>query len=263
MSIYDSIVPDAIEQLVRDAGTLALEHFHRLSSISVQSKGHLDLVTAADQEVERFLTERLHKVLPNDGIFGEEGSSVTGKSGRIWVVDPIDGTFNFVRGGDQWAISVGLYQGGRPEFGVIHAPARHQTLIGGRNLRPTLNGQPLDPTPALVRSRAVVGVSLHPSVPTPVRLAVMRFIMDDARMSFRFCGSATISLLELAVGQVDGYVGLGLSTWDVMAALPILSQLGVENTVDWSQTNLSSKLKFASGSREFLDIIAPALVLLR
>ena len=250
---------DALERLVRDAGALALGHFRRLSDASVHLKGHLDLVTAADQEVERFLTAGLSKIFPADGVFGEEGSAVAGKSGRVWIVDPIDGTLNFVRGSDQWAISIGLFQHGRPQFGVIHAPVRDQTLSGGPDLRPTLNGRPLDRAAALVRNRAVVAVSLHPSIPVSQRLAVLEFIMADASMAFRNCGSAVISLLDLAVGQIDGYVALGLSTWDVMGGLPILGELGMESTIDWARVGLSSKLKFASGSREFLDVFAPVI----
>jgi myo-inositol-1(or 4)-monophosphatase len=159
-------------------------------------------------------------------------------------------------------VSVGLYQEGRPHFGIIHAPARDQMLIGGQGMRPTLNGRPLQPALALDRSRAVVAVSLHPLLPVAERLAVMEFIMGDARMAFRNCGSAAVSLLELAAGQVDGYVALGLSTWDVMGGLPTTRALGLQDTVDWARVELSSKLKFASGSQEFLEVFAPVVELL-
>jgi myo-inositol-1(or 4)-monophosphatase len=253
----------ALEQLVRQAGHLALGQFRRLASDSVRLKGHLDLVTAADREVERFLTDGLSRLFPQDGVFGEEGASVATRSGRIWVIDPIDGTLNFVRGSEQWAVSVGLFDNGYPKFGIIHAPARDQVLIGGRDLRPTLNGRALDPSAVLERSSAVVAVSLNPAFPASERLAVMEFIMADASMAFRNYGSAAISLLELAAGQVDGYVGLGLSTWDVMGGLAVIRALGMEDTIDWVGLGLSSKLKFVSGSQAFLDVFAPMAARLR
>ena len=123
-----------VERLAREAGAVALSHFEALSTVPVVAKGHLDLVTAADQEVERFLTQGLGEAFPDDGIFGEEGAAQDGTSGRTWVLDPIDGTFNFVRGGDQWAISIGLYENGHPSFGVIFAPLRSQMLVGGIGL---------------------------------------------------------------------------------------------------------------------------------
>jgi myo-inositol-1(or 4)-monophosphatase len=254
---------DSLEQLVRQAGTLARGHFGQLAVDSVQLKGHLDLVTAADREVERFLTAGLSRLFPEDGVFGEEGSAVTGTSGRTWVIDPIDGTLNFFRGGEHWAVSIGLYREGRPAFGIIHAPALGLMLVGGRDVRPTLNGRPLDPPPTLERSSAVVAVSLNPAFPVADRLAAMKFIMGDAHMAFRNCGSAAISLVQLAAGQVDGYLALGVSTWDVMGGLPILDALGIESTIDWARVELSSKLKFAGGSQAFLDVFAPVVAQLR
>jgi myo-inositol-1(or 4)-monophosphatase len=248
-----------IEALAREAGALALSHFETLATVPVASKGHLDLVTAADQEVERFVTERLSRDFPDDGIFGEEGAARQGSSGRKWVIDPIDGTFNFVRGGDQWAVSIGLYQGGRPSFGVIHAPVRAQTLVGGDGVPATLNGVPMAQRAGLDANRAACGVGFHPVIPVERRLQTLRFVLEDARMSFRCCGSATISLIEVALGQVDGYLGMGESTWDLMAALPILEQIGIVSTVDWAKTDLTEKLRFACGTPEFLDAVSAAV----
>lgn len=248
-----------VQRIAREAGVLALDYFKRLATLTVEAKGPLDLVTLADRDVEKFITEQLRKTFPGDGIFGEEGASVRDTTGRTWVIDPIDGTFNFVRGGDQWAISIGLYEKGAPAFGVIHAPMRRETLVGGAGLKAMLNGIPLAARVGLDRQRAAVGVGFHPTIPTETRLAALRYIFDDLRMSFRCCGSATASLLEVARGQVDGYIGYGESTWDVMAALPVLSQIGIANTVDWSKTPLSAKLNFACGTPDFLEAVRPLL----
>ena len=203
------------------------------------------------------MTEGLATAFPEDGIFGEEGAAHEGTSGRTWVVDPIDGTFNFVRGGDQWAISIGLYEAGRPIFGVIFAPLRAQLLVGGIGLPSTLNGQLMAQRSGLDSSRAACGVGFHPVIPVDLRLETLRFVLQDAGMSFRCCGSATLSLIEVALGQVDGYLGIGESSWDLMAALPILDQIGIRSTVDWTTTDLSSKLRFACGTPEFLQAVEP------
>lgn len=249
----------AIEAIAREAGELALSHFHKLASVPVESKGHLDLVTAADKEVEALVTSRLRVAFPDDGIFGEEGVAEGGASGRTWVIDPIDGTFNFVRGGDQWAVSIGLYENGAPTFGVINVPVRRQLVVGGVGVPTSINGVVLPVRKGFDRSKASTGVGFHPTIPTEERLQMLRFIIDDARMVFRCCGSATLSLLEVASGEVDGYIGMGESSWDLMAALPILAQLGVGSTVDWSASTLDSKFKFACGTPEFLAIVSPAV----
>jgi myo-inositol-1(or 4)-monophosphatase len=216
-------------------------------------------VTEADKQVEAFLIAKLREAFPEDGIFGEEGGDIPGASGRIWVIDPIDGTFNFVRGGQNWAVSIGLYEHRRPAFAVIFAPVRDLMLVGGKDVPPLLNGKPIKPLPALDMSRASTGFSFHPSVSTADRLEVIRFISDDLRISFRFCGSATLSLIEVMMGETDGYISVGDSTWDVMAALPILASLGVSHTIDWDRTELFQKLRFVCGSDEFLTRVKPVL----
>jgi len=250
---------DLIETIAREAGELALTHFHSLASLPVERKGHLDLVTAADRQVEEFLVTRLREAFPDDGIFGEEGGEVTGISGRIWVIDPIDGTFNFVRGGQNWAISIGMFEDRSPTFGVIYAPVRKLMLVGGRSVEARLNGKPVKPLPPLDMSAASIGFSFHPSIPTSDRVEVIRFLSDELQISFRLCGSATLSLIEVAMGETDGYISLGDSTWDVMAALPILESLGVSHTIDWSRTDLSEKLRFACGDTELVAMLQPLL----
>lgn len=173
------------------------------------------------------------------------------------MIDPIDGTFNFVRGSDQWAVSIGLYENGQPSFGVIFAPVRRQILIGGIGMPATLNGELMEQRSGLNRDRAACGVGFHPVIPVQERLETLRFVMEDAGMTFRCCGSATMALIEVARGEVDGYLGTGESSWDLMAALPILAQIGIQSTVDWATTDLSSKLRFACGTPEFLTVLAP------
>lgn len=248
---------DNITRLALKAGSIAKSHFEMLSTLPVESKGHLDLVTVADQEVEHFLTEELAKAFPEDSIFGEEGAARQGKSGRTWVVDPIDGTFNFVRGGDQWAISIGLYEDSQPIFGVIFVPLKSQLLVGGIGHPSTLNGERLAHCSGFDRSKASCGVGFHPNITVDLRLETLRFVLKDAGMSFRCCGSATLSLIEVALGLVDGYIGIGESSWDLMAALPILDQIGIQSTIDWTTINLSSKLHFACGTPEFLQAVEP------
>ncbi len=250
-------VVSIIRSMALEAGALALSHFETISTVRVESKGHLDLVTQADKDVESFLTRQLRSAFPDDGVFGEEGAAHQGTSGRLWVIDPIDGTFNFVRGSDQWAISIGLYENGRPCLGVIHAPARRQILAGGVGLTTTLNGEAMTSRSGLDRDRAACGVGFHPIVPVRQRLDTLRYVMEEAGMTFRSCGSATMSLIEVARGELDGYLGTGESSWDLMAALPILEQIGIHSTVDWATTDLNSKMRFACGTPEFLELVEP------
>ncbi|MCW8143093.1 inositol monophosphatase [Agrobacterium tumefaciens] len=249
-----------VEAIAGEAGIIALSHFQALATLPVERKGHLDLVTDADRQVEEFLITSLRKAFPEDGVYGEEGGDVAGVSGRTWIIDPIDGTFNFVRGSQNWAISIGLFERNRPVFGVIFAPARHLMITGGDGIEAKINGKPMPALPPFDLSRASTGIGLHPSIATEDRLEVLRFISDDLRINFRCCGSSALSLVEVATGETDGYVALGDATWDVMAGLPILASLGVSHTIDWSHINLQDKLRFACGSEAFLAGMRPLLV---
>ena len=88
--------------LARRAGELGLKYFRDLDSLTIESKGHQDLVSQADREVELFIRAAIAKDYPQDGIVGEEHASVAGSTGYVWVIDPIDGTANFVRGIPAW-----------------------------------------------------------------------------------------------------------------------------------------------------------------
>lgn len=252
-----------VEDIARRAGAIAMAHFGTFADLPVERKGHLDLVTKADRDVEAFLIESLFAAFPDDGIFGEEGANIAGISGRVWVIDPIDGTFNFVRGGQNWAISIGLHEKRRPVFGVIYAPVRDLMLMGGIEGGSVLNGQPITALPPLDLSRASIGIGIHPSVATGDQLELIRFIADELRVSFRCCGSATLSLIQVAMGEIDGYVSLGDSTWDVMAALPILNSLGVVDTIEWDLVDFDDKLRFACGSEALLEKVRPLLTRVR
>lgn len=255
-------MPESIPlSLAKEAGELALTYFERLESIEVESKGHLDLVTEADKAVEEFLTSHLRKEFPDDGILGEEGERTVGKSGRTWVIDPIDGTFNFVRGGDQWTVAIGLIEEGSPVYGVLNAPARSKIYCGGKDIGPTLNGRILPSRSEMSQDRASAAIGFHPTIRISKRLAALEYLWDSAGMTCRICGSATASMMEIARGQTDGYIGIGDSSWDIVAACAILESAGISSSIRWSEHDLNSKFNFAIGTKEFLESIIHSKIL--
>jgi myo-inositol-1(or 4)-monophosphatase len=250
--MFDILLP-----LVQDAGRLALQHFGRLPEGDIAQKGHLDLVTVADRAVEALLIDGLRRAFPEDGILGEEGGDHLGTSGRVWVIDPIDGTFNFVRGGVQWAVSVGLFAGGRPVLGIVHAPAAGLMLTGGIDHAPELNGQPLPPLAPFAPARGVIGLSLSARMPLETRLAFLGRAMDEAGVMLRICNASTWSLIELARGEVDGHVGLGEQAWDVMGMLPIVTALGATGTPPWPDDRLGARIYHVVGKPGLVAQMAP------
>lgn len=243
-----------VSEITEAAGKLAMSHFGQLAAKSIDQKGPLDLVTVADRSVEKFIQEQLLAAFPADSIFGEEGASVRGTSGRTWVIDPIDGTFNFVRGGSQWAISIGLHAHGQPIWGIVHAPAANITMTGGIHDVPRLNGKLLPALRPFEPDLAVVGVSLGSKYPAKDRVELVRFLIEKSGMMFRNCNSATHALIELATGEVDGHVALGESTWDVMGMWPILMRLGAVSSMEWTERHLNETLKYVIGKPEVVRV---------
>lgn len=118
------------------------------------------MVTAADRAAEDFVAEALRTLRPQDGLLGEEGTSAPSESGRTWVIDPVDGTYNFTTGSDYWCSALALVDGDPedPEklyFGAVHRPAMGYTWFGGPDLPTTLDGTPVGTLPDLPRRSPV------------------------------------------------------------------------------------------------------------
>ncbi|TPJ81976.1 inositol monophosphatase [Mesorhizobium sp. B2-5-13] len=244
--------------IAHEAGEIALRYF-QARDFGIETKGHRDPVTEADKAVERHVHDRLHQAFPDDGIVGEEGANSIGTSGRYWVVDPIDGTMNFVRGMDQWSISIGLFELGEARLGVVFLPAQARMLVGGKGVPPRINGAPIAPLRSFDPELPVVALGFGPA---SERLRSAGFLqsVQDAGFVARVSGCGSTSLVSVMLGHVDGYISLGESSWDMMGGLAILSALGARSTFAWTGDDLRSKRTFACGSERFLAAAHPILV---
>jgi myo-inositol-1(or 4)-monophosphatase len=188
-------------------------------------KGAQDFITEADGATERFLRERLAALFPGEEVLGEEMGGAVDGEGPLWVLDPIDGTSNFARGGDRWCVSVGMVLAGRAVVGAIarHAPA--EVFAGAEGCGATLNGTPIRAAPTADMGRAIVEVGW--SLRTPIagfhRLSE-RVMAAGAGM--RCGGSGALGLVETAAGRLDGYLELHINAWDAAAALAIAREAG-------------------------------------
>jgi myo-inositol-1(or 4)-monophosphatase len=124
----------AARQIASTAGALALDYFRKWDQLTIDVKGHQDFVSEADRNVELAVRAALAQTFPNDGIVGEEGESTSGTSGYTWVIDPIDGTTNFINGIPQWCVIIACVHQGQTVIGVVHDPVHdemHHAVAGG------------------------------------------------------------------------------------------------------------------------------------
>lgn len=203
----------------------ALAQRMRASGLNTTMKGAQDFLTEADGATERFIRAELERQFPGEPILGEEGGGAIPAGGPLWILDPIDGTSNFARGGDRWCVSIGMAFDGRAVLGAVarHAPA--EIIAGAAGCGATLNGAPIRAaaTPDFSRATIEVGWSLRRAVPDFIAL-VSRVMAEGA--GTRIGGSGTLGLVETAVGRLDAYIELHINAWDACGALAIAREAG-------------------------------------
>ncbi|MBI1944931.1 MAG: inositol monophosphatase [Deltaproteobacteria bacterium] len=217
---------DAAREVATIGGARALEWWAKRTTLTVEQKGKNDWVSEADRDVERTIIAALKQRFPDHAFLGEEQSKETAKPGQpLWVIDPIDGTTNFLRGVPLFAVSVACVVGGEPLVGVIRLPLHDETFAAARGQGATLNGAPIGPSKVARLDESVVALgSNRKSEPGPVAASYARLI--EAGVEVRRLGSACAATCYVACGRVDGYLEQQLSPWDVAAGLVIVEEAG-------------------------------------
>jgi myo-inositol-1(or 4)-monophosphatase len=210
--------------LVRDAGRLA--QFMREEGVEAFEKSSIsDLVTAADRAAERQIVDALADQRPDDGVLGEEGASRAGTSGRTWVIDPVDGTYNFVAGLDWWCSAVALTDGDELVLGAIHHPTTGRTFVGGPVLPSRVDGVPLAPLVDRPLSESCVTTYLHPPhYGGEVGAAFGRMVGRAATL--RMLGSGSMDAMAVAEGRLHLVCQHGVPPWDELPGAAILRGVG-------------------------------------
>ncbi|TLU73633.1 inositol monophosphatase [Lichenicoccus roseus] len=219
---------EAASEIVAEAATLAMRMRPAAGSFTGNLKGAQDWVTEADGAVEALIAGRLRTLFPDDGFKGEEtGESAEGAGAALrWVVDPIDGTSNYARGRDRWAVSLGLMDGDRPVLGLVAAPVLRETFMAREGGGATLNGAPIRPADTADMRRAMVEVGWSPKVTAEAHAALTgRIVALGAAPRTGGCGA--IALVEIACGRLDAYIEPFINVWDVAGALPVLAEARV------------------------------------
>jgi myo-inositol-1(or 4)-monophosphatase len=225
--ILDEAELDRRERICRsvtvEAGRLALDWFGRRETLAVALKGPQDYASEADAAVERLLARRLAEECPGDLFLGEEEGGCVGDA--VWVVDPIDGTANFVRGVTRFCVSVAFVAGGAVRLGAIVSPATDELFLARRGRGATLNGAPIRVAGTDRVERASVEVGWSPRVPHAAYLAVVQRMLE-AGADFRRCGSGALGLAYVADGRADAYLELHINAWDCLAGILLVEEAG-------------------------------------
>jgi histidinol-phosphatase len=214
--------------LAREAGEVTLRHFRKVSS---QLKRDGTFVTAADYASERHLRSGIERVFPDDGILGEEEGERVGKSGRRWIIDPIDGTFSFVHGVPLYGVLIGLEIDGEPVIGVVNLPAMDEIVYAARGCGCFWNGE---------RAHTSSTQALEDAVLLSTDFGVdpaLDYVNGSRRLQRLVAARRTwgdcYGHLLVATGRADIMLDSWVKIWDCAALLPVIEEAGGTFT-DWT-----------------------------
>ena len=214
------------ERMTRAAGDVLRDYYGRKPEGLGSKSSTTDLVSDADREAERAIRELLEAERPDDGLLAEEGSHAEARSGRRWIVDPLDGTINFLYGFPAWAVSIALEDAQGMALGVIHSPPHEETFTAVRSEGARLNGQALSVNDRRELAGALVatGFSYEPDRRAE-QAEVVRELLPRVR-DIRRAGAAALDLAWLAAGRVDAFYERGLKAWDRAAGDLLVREAG-------------------------------------
>ena len=212
----------------RKAARAVSRDFGEVENLQVSQKGPADFVTRADRKAEKIIVEELKRARPKWGFHLEEGGEIAGTDGQhVWVVDPIDGTTNFIHGIPHFAVSIGLTRNGEPVAGVIYNPIADELFAAERGGGAYVNDRRLRVSGRRDISDAVIACG----IPHRGRGDHAEFRRELAQIQakaagIRRAGTASLDLAWVAAGRLDGYWERGLKPWDICAGIVMVREAG-------------------------------------
>ena len=210
----------------RQAGRIILYHSQRLDTLTVTSKARNDFVSEVDRQAETEIIQTLRSAYPDHGILAEESGQQSGDEYQ-WIIDPLDGTTNFLHGFPQYSISIALMHKGRLEQAVVYDPVADELFTATRGSGAQLNDRRL----RVSNAKGLTGALLGTGFPFKEQqflddyLATFKALFADSS-GIRRPGSAALDLAYVAAGRLDGFWEFGLNKWDMAAGILLIKEAG-------------------------------------
>ncbi|KPH98304.1 Inositol-phosphate phosphatase [Actinobacteria bacterium OV450] len=217
---------DVALDAARQAGELLRDGRPADLAVAATKSSPIDVVTEMDIAAEKLITGVLAGRRPDDGLLGEEGADSPGTSGVRWVVDPLDGTVNYLYGLPSWSVSIAAEYGGETVVGVVAAPMRHETYHAVLGAGAWLDGARLACRAAAPLDQALVGTGFAYLQARKEQQAVVAQKVIPRVRDIRRGGSAALDLSDVAAGRLDAYYERGLNPWDLAAGELIAREAG-------------------------------------
>ncbi|WP_337244962.1 inositol monophosphatase family protein [Luteimonas sp. gir] len=214
----------------RAGGNVLLRNMHKLDALNVVEKARLDYASEVDGLAEEAIVKELRRAHPDYAILGEEGGAKPGRGGAsryTWVIDPLDGTSNYLRGFPHWCVSIALVEGGEPLHGVIFDPLRNELFTATRGAGAQLNERRIRVADRKELSGAMIATGFAPRERkrAGAQLRAVDALLESAE-DVRRAGSAALDLAYVAAGRCDAYFEAGVHPWDIAAGVLLVREAG-------------------------------------
>lgn len=255
---------DIAKSVAEEAGALASRMRREGVEVQATKSSPIDIVTAADRATEDLIRARLLALRPADGFMGEESDAAAGTSGLTWVVDPIDGTVNYLYDLPNWSVSIAVVEGDpepatwRALAGAVHAPALGELFSASAGGGAFVGNRPLQVREAVPLDRALVATGFHyTQVIRTNQARVAQPLLARVR-DLRRAGGAAIDLAYVAAGRIDAYYEQGLNPWDQAAGALLVREAG--GVVRGLDDEFASSRMLIAGGGEIVATLRDALL---
>ncbi len=221
-------VVSVMVKAARQGGNVLLRNLNKLDSLNVVEKQRMDYASEVDADAEKAVVKELKRSYPDYAVLGEEGGAQRGKNGRYtWVIDPLDGTSNYLRGFPHYCVSLALVDNGEPTDAVIFDPLRNELFTASRGSGAQLNERRIRVSDRKDLGGALITTGFPPRerVRAGAQLECVRELLVQAE-DVRRTGSAALDLAYVACGRSDAYFEAGVMAWDIAAGVLLVREAG-------------------------------------
>lgn len=211
----------------KQAGDIIVRHMDQLDRLKVSAKSHQDFFSEVDIKAEQAIIRTIHKAYPEHGIIAEESGLHNENSETVWIIDPLDGTNNFLHGFPFYAVSIAVQVHNKIEHGVVYDPIRHEFFSASRGGGARLNDRRIRVSKQTQLSTALIGTGLSSRTQglTNRYLATFEALFENTA-ALRRTGAAALDLAYVASGRLDGFWEIGLHAWDIAAGALLVREAG-------------------------------------
>lgn len=219
-------VVNVMVKAARAAGNVLLRNMNRLDAINVVEKDRLDYASEVDEQAEQAVIKELRRAYPDAAFLGEE-SGLKGKGNAVFVIDPLDGTSNYLHGFPHWCVSIALVENGDVQHGVVFDPLRNELFTASKGSGAVLNDKRIRVAERKDLNGAMLATGFPPRERerAPAQLECVRELLRSAE-DIRRTGSAALDLAFVACGRSDGYFEAGVKPWDIAAGVLLVREAG-------------------------------------